>query len=93
MRSFDDGKWIAKALKRDKHRETFNELHESLTYIFQVRFLLMNRLPGTPIFPCFRIFSSCQPSLAERLPYSAVATPFVDFFQVDFASLCCGYTD
>jgi len=37
MRQFEDGLWIAKALKRDKHRETFNELHESLTYLFQVR--------------------------------------------------------
>eukprot|EP00752_Nemacystus_decipiens_P018287 g16407.t1 len=36
MRSFEDGKWITKALKREKHRETFNELHESLTYIFQI---------------------------------------------------------
>lgn len=36
MRGFQDGMWIAKALKRDKHRESFNELHESLTYIFQV---------------------------------------------------------
>lgn len=44
MRSFEDGMWIAKALKRDKHRETFNELHESLTYIFQVSFLLMKGL-------------------------------------------------
>ena len=40
MRSFEDGKWIAKALKRDKHRETFNELHENLTYIFQVSFVV-----------------------------------------------------
>lgn len=36
MRQFEDGLWIAKALKRDKHRETFTELHESLTYLFQV---------------------------------------------------------
>lgn len=44
MRAFEDGLWMAKALKRDKHRETFNELHESITYVFQVGTicLLMN---------------------------------------------------
>ncbi|CBJ25910.1 Putative Leucine Rich Repeat Receptor [Ectocarpus siliculosus] len=35
MRSFEDGKWMVKALKKDKHAETFQVLHESLTYIFQ----------------------------------------------------------
>lgn len=38
MRSFEDGKWMVKALKKDKHAETFQVLHESLTYIFQVNF-------------------------------------------------------
>ena len=37
MHQFEDGRWIARALKKDKHRETFNELHESLTYVFQVK--------------------------------------------------------
>lgn len=40
MRAFEEGMWIAKALKRDKHRESFNELHESITYVFQVATLL-----------------------------------------------------
>lgn len=67
MRSFEDGKWIAKALKRDKHRETFNELHESLSYIFQVNFLLMS---GLRLFSlCPHLLSTCHRSLAAEVPY------------------------
>lgn len=36
MRSFEDGMWMMKALKRDTHREKFSELHDSLTYVFQI---------------------------------------------------------
>lgn len=36
MQSFQDGLWMAKAIFREKHKDRFQELHESLSYVFQV---------------------------------------------------------
>lgn len=38
MSSFKDGFWMTKALYREKHKEQFQELHEGITYLFQVCF-------------------------------------------------------
>lgn len=42
MQSFQDGLWMAKAIFREKHKDRFQELHESLSYVFQVSILVFS---------------------------------------------------
>ncbi|CAM9319937.1 unnamed protein product, partial [Laminaria digitata] len=36
MQSFQDGLWMAKAIFREKHKDRFQELHENISYVFQI---------------------------------------------------------
>lgn len=42
MQSFQDGLWMAKAIFREKHKDRFQELHESLSYVFQVSYFMFH---------------------------------------------------
>lgn len=46
MQSFQDGLWMAKAIFRDKHKDRFQELHESISYVFQVTYFMFRFFLG-----------------------------------------------